>query len=1212
MAPSATFDAPSSTSSGRPRILVPEKVSQDGLALLTPHFDVDNRPGISATELIAIIPQYNGLIVRSETQVTADVLQAGRKLRVVARAGVGVDNIDVSAATTQGIIVVNSPSGNIVAAAEHTIALLLATARNLGRADGSVKAGLWERSKLVGVEVGRKTLGIIGLGKVGMNVARMAKGLGMDVVAVDPYASADMAHQAGVKLVPGLQDILPVIDFLTIHTPLLATTLDLVGEEELKKMKKTARVLNVARGGVYNEAALLKALNEGWIAGAGLDVWTSEPLQVDSVAAQLSKHPKVVATPHLGASTIEAQENVSMDVCKQVLQILQGGLPTSAVNAPIILPEEYRKLQPSVKLVEKMGRLYTQHFVQSKGATMGGRRFELIYHGDLAGMGNTKPLYAALVKGLVSSFSDSHVNIVNAALIAKEKGLVISETHSRQAQQPTFANLVTLRSYNDGVGAPRSEQVIEGYASDENVYISKLGRFNGAFIPEGTLIILHNYDEPGKIGGVGMVLGAHGINIKFMQVASLDMQQQELAAAAAIVDGPLDRPRGNEALMILGVLGSVSNDVVEGLRNSEGVLDVNWYVGMDVVESARSSWSMISVHLRRAASTSTSCAVPPESFLHSHPLNWAVVLLPNHPPARVAKYSRPTQSKAALRPAVLGIGRVIGTGLSAAAAHPLSKRDGHSHEPGHESGASLWVLLVASMTLVLLGGAFAGLTIALMGQDSIYLQVLSGDASEPQHRNAKRVLQLLNRGKHWVLVTLLLSNVVVNESLPVVLDRTLGGGVAAVVGSTVLIVIFGEIVPQSVCVRYGLPIGGYMSKPVLALMYLTGPISYPIAKLLDWILGEDHGTVYKKSGLKTLVTLHKSLGELSERLNQDEVTIITAVLDLKDKPVAEVMTPMADVYTLAEDHILDEKTMDDILSSGYSRIPIYRSGSPNDFVGMLLVKTLITYDPEDRIPVRDVPLGAIVETRPETSCLDIINFFQEGKSHMVLVSEHPGLDHGALGVVTLEDVIEELIGEEIVDESDVYVDVHKAIRRLNPAPRARRSAHIEAPITAAVESRLANESAVLVEITPEAPHDVEVGSYHSNYEGGFHRAAKTAIHMKRRTSDGGIEGPPVLVKANLDDMRQHLRLGPANRAANPLSNRRESVFKIKQGLDTSKDVARPNLSPRPASHLGLLSRHADVESVNENTPLIAKIQQATKNGDRNGGVKTNGNKSGET
>lgn len=564
MAPIATFDTPSNGTSNRPRILVPEKLSPDGLALLTPHFDVDNRKGLSPAELISLIPNYHGLIVRSETQVTADVLQAGRKLRVVARAGVGVDNIDVPAATTQGIIVVNSPSGNIIAAAEHTIALLLATARNIGQADSSVKAGRWDRSKLVGSEASSKTLGIIGLGKVGMNVARMAKGLGMTVVAVDPYASADMARQAGVKLVSGLQELLPIVDFLTIHTPLLATTLDMIGEEELKKMKKTARVLNVARGGVYNEAALIKGLDEGWIAGAGIDVWSTEPLAPDSIAAQLSKHPKVVATPHLGASTIEAQENVSMDVCTQVLEILRGGLPTSAVNAPIIMPEEYRKLQPSVKLVEKMGRLYTQHFARHKGGMMGGRRFELIYHGDLASMSNTKPLFAALVKGLVSSFSDSHVNIVNATLIAKEKGIVISETHSGDSPS-TYANLVTLRSYQAGSSR---EQVIEGYASDERAFISKLGRFNGVFTAEGTLIILHNYDEPGKIGGVGTVLGMHGINIKSMQVASLDPEASKGA------ETPPD-PKGDEALMILGVLGPVSHEVLEGLKNSEGVLDVS-------------------------------------------------------------------------------------------------------------------------------------------------------------------------------------------------------------------------------------------------------------------------------------------------------------------------------------------------------------------------------------------------------------------------------------------------------------------------------------------------------------------------------------------------------------------------------------------------------------------------------------------------------------
>lgn len=554
--------------STRPRILIPEKVSPDGLALLQPHYDVDVKLGLNAEELVAIIPAYQGLIVRSETKVTAEVLGAGRKLKVVARAGVGVDNIDVPAATAQGVIVVNSPSGNILAAAEHTITLLLATARHIGRADGTVKQGLWKRSKLVGVEVGHKKLGIVGLGKVGLNVARMAKGLGMSVIAVDPYANPDMARQAGVELAGSLREILPVIDFLTIHTPLLATTMDLIGKNELRIMKPTARVLNVARGGVYNEAALLEALDEGYIAGAGLDVFTSEPPAPDSVAHKLATHPKVVATPHLGASTVEAQENVSVDVCTQVVEILRGGLPTSAVNAPIILPEEYHKLQPAVLLVEKMGSLYTQHFARNKDRMVGGRKFELVYHGDLAGMPNTKPLLAALIKGLVSTFSETYVNIVNATLIAKEKGITISETHDHDSKNQTYSNAVTLRSFPTPTGSGIQAQVIEGYASDRRLYISKLDRFHAAFRPEGTMIILHNYDEPGKIGGVGTVLGSHGINIRFMQVASLDLAS---GRNTPVSSEQADR----EALMILGVDGDVTEEVMDGLRASEGVLDVS-------------------------------------------------------------------------------------------------------------------------------------------------------------------------------------------------------------------------------------------------------------------------------------------------------------------------------------------------------------------------------------------------------------------------------------------------------------------------------------------------------------------------------------------------------------------------------------------------------------------------------------------------------------
>lgn len=356
MSPSAVDPPPAATipASSTPRILVPEKLSAEGLALLrATGYQVDNTlsPPLSAEDLLRVIPSYHALIVRSETKVTAAVLAAAsNKLRVVARAGVGVDNIDVEAATRQGIVVVNSPSGNIVAAAEHTVALLLATARNVGRADKGMKEAKWERGKLVGVEVGRKTLGIVGFGKVGIKVARMAVGLGMRVVVFDPYASKSVAEREGVELMADLDALLPEVDFLTVHTPLLASTLNLLGEKELKSMKKTARVLNVARGGVYNEEALLKALDEGWIAGAGLDVFTSEPPAEGSVAAKLAAHPKVVSTPHLGASTVEAQENVSMDVCTQVVEILNGGLPTAAVNAPLILPEEYKRLQPFVRL----------------------------------------------------------------------------------------------------------------------------------------------------------------------------------------------------------------------------------------------------------------------------------------------------------------------------------------------------------------------------------------------------------------------------------------------------------------------------------------------------------------------------------------------------------------------------------------------------------------------------------------------------------------------------------------------------------------------------------------------------------------------------------------------------------------------------------------------------------------------------------------------
>ncbi|KAF9199129.1 hypothetical protein BGZ49_010800 [Haplosporangium sp. Z 27] len=341
--------------------------------------------------------------------------------------------------------------------------------------------------------------------------------------------------------------------------------------------------------------------------------------------------------------------------------------------------------------------------------------------------------------------------------------------------------------------------------------------------------------------------------------------------------------------------------------------------------------------------------------------------------------------------------------------------------------------MVLIVCLVMIGGIFAGLTIGLMGLDETNLHVLIASGTPKEQVHAETVYKLLSRGKHWVLVTLLLGNVIVNETLPVVLDSELGGGIIAILISTMLIVIFGEIIPQAVCARYGLAIGSYCAKPMLVLMYLMSPVAYPIALLLDSWLGVHHGTTYRRTELKTLVSLHQV--DRSGELTDDEVTIIASVLDLKEKSVSQIMTPLEDVFTLSEDAILNEHLMEQIVSAGYSRIPIYRHDDSSNFIGMLLVKRLITYDPEDHIAVRQFPINSLPEVPPNTSCLDILNFFQEGRSHMAMVTSDPGGFGDPVGVITLEDVIEELLGEEIVDESDVYVDVHNKIKVIRKPTR---------------------------------------------------------------------------------------------------------------------------------------------------------------------------------
>lgn len=429
-------------------------------------------------------------------------------------------------------------------------------------------------------------------------MARLARGLGMNVVALDPYASPAVAQSANVILVSSLEDLLPLADFLTIHTPLIAATKGMISSHELNQMKPGSRVLNVARGGVFDELALLAALESGHIAGAGIDVFTTEPphKEPDSSAALLIAHPRCIATPHLGASTVEAQENVSIDVCEQVLHILAGDLPRSAVNAPLILPAEYKTLQPYVKLVEKMGSLYTQHYTGPKQSSPRDT-FDLIYQGDIATVSNTKPLFAALVKGLTAPISDhgaGNVNIVNAELISKERGIFINEKRSRDASAQTYSSLITLiarppsrsTSFSRGKSGnvftnpaettgEASQHIISGYCSDNSPHISRIDRFATSFVPEGNLLICHNYDSPGKIGVVGSILGREGVNINFMAVAPASYSSSAIDVQP--VDGSITpaEDRTNEALMILGVDKEVGDKLIKDLVSEGGVLNVN-------------------------------------------------------------------------------------------------------------------------------------------------------------------------------------------------------------------------------------------------------------------------------------------------------------------------------------------------------------------------------------------------------------------------------------------------------------------------------------------------------------------------------------------------------------------------------------------------------------------------------------------------------------
>jgi len=545
------------------KILITDRIAHEGVELLRtqlPDAQIDERPGLKPEQLKEIIGSYTALIVRSETQVTGDILAQATNLKIVGRAGVGVDNIDTAAATRQGIIVVNSPTGNIIAAAEHTIAMLMSLARHVPAANASMKAGKWEKSRFLGIEVRNKVLGIIGLGKVGMNVARRAQGLEMRIVAFDPFVSPEQARKANVSMM-SMDEVLQQADFVTLHTSLTSGpngTRGLIGERELKLMKPGARLINCARGGLVDEEALLQALNDNHLAGAALDVFSQEPIRDNALLQQLVAHERLIATPHLGASTEEAQVGVATDVAEQIVSVLNGGFPRAAVNAPMILPETLKVLEPYMVLVEKLGRLYTQ---LQPGPL---RKIELTYNGEIASY-DLRPLQAALIKGLLESVSDAHVNMINAQVLAKEWGLDIVEQKSTTPEE--FANQVTLRVSQKGTQSDTTEEPVEvlsGTVMHDEPRIVRVGRYWTEFVPEGHILFCRNIDQPGIIGIIGTILGKASINIRHMDVGpsvrkarSYDVKSPNEPALMVIsVDNPIPDwvlDEINEAGKIFGV-----------------------------------------------------------------------------------------------------------------------------------------------------------------------------------------------------------------------------------------------------------------------------------------------------------------------------------------------------------------------------------------------------------------------------------------------------------------------------------------------------------------------------------------------------------------------------------------------------------------------------------------------------------------------------------
>ncbi len=511
---------------GRPRVLVKEKIADSGIELLRREFDVDVRLDIAQDQLAGEIKDYNAIIIRSGTRMTADIIEAAGRLKVIGRAGIGVDNVDIRSATKKGVIVANAPQSNIVAAAEHTIGLLLAQSRNIPQANASLKAGKWERSSFGGVELADKVLGVIGLGRIGVLVAQRAKGLKMKVIAYDPYVSAARFEELGVEGVESIDGLYGRADFITVHLPKSPETAGFVDEAAFAAMKDGIRIVNCARGGIVKEAALLQALKSGKCAGAALDVFEQEP----PAGNPLLELDNVVVTPHLGASTIEAQDRAGTIIAEQVAAALNDKFVSNAVNIPVVSVEQMNVVRPFLPLCEKLGRLIMEI---ADGPL---EKFDITYQGALAGY-DTTLLTVAFFKGAFEGRVEETVNYVNATGIAEERGIKVTE--SKQKQAVDFTNLITASSADrrgeltvggTTIGPKHRPRFVQIYRHDID-------------IEPGQYMAFFRYDDvPGMIGKVGTILGSHNINIANMNVG------RKKRGGKAVMSVTLDKPIPEEVL----------------------------------------------------------------------------------------------------------------------------------------------------------------------------------------------------------------------------------------------------------------------------------------------------------------------------------------------------------------------------------------------------------------------------------------------------------------------------------------------------------------------------------------------------------------------------------------------------------------------------------------------------------------------------------------